>query len=183
MTAASVLKEAATCGVKLRLRSGKLQLKAEAKPPDELLAKLKEHKAEIVALLRREADETASAATSRPSWWPLPHPRITREPPFGSSGAPPEGYRAACGALLAQCPAGMAPCVWESAMYDAARLFGDFGIELERLAWKPEDLFGLRPKDRRYDPNRGDPYSALSISSLPNLWRPLPRVCLPNSKC
>jgi len=45
--------------------------------------------------------------------------------------------------LLAQCPAGMAPFVWEIAMYDAARLFGDFGIELERLAWKPDDLFGL----------------------------------------
>jgi putative DNA primase/helicase len=29
-------------------------------------------------------------------------------------------------------------------MYDAARLFGDFGLELERLAWKPDDLFGLR---------------------------------------
>jgi hypothetical protein len=28
-------------------------------------------------------------------------------------------------------------------MYDAARLFGDFGIELKRLAWKPDDLFAL----------------------------------------
>src|ERR1700730_3123574 len=149
MTAASVLKEAATCGVKLRLRSGKLQLKAEAKPPDELLAKLKEHKAEIVALLRREADETASAATSRPSRWPKPHPHMAREPPFGSDGVPPR-YRAAWDVLLAQCPAGMAPFVWKTAVHDAARLFGDFGIELERLAWKPEDLFGLRAKDRRY---------------------------------
>ena len=37
----------------------------------------------------------------------------------------------------------IAPFVWETAMYDAARLFGDFGIELERLAWKPDDLFDL----------------------------------------
>jgi hypothetical protein len=28
-------------------------------------------------------------------------------------------------------------------MHDAARLFGDFGIELERLGWKPDDLFAL----------------------------------------
>jgi len=69
--------------------------------------------------------------------------RITREAPFGSSGAPPECYRAEWDVLLAQCPAGIAPFVWETAMHDAARLFGDFGIELERLAWKPDDLFGL----------------------------------------
>jgi hypothetical protein len=40
-------------------------------------------------------------------------------------------------------PGRLAPFVWETAMYDAARLFRDFGIELERLAWKPDDLFGL----------------------------------------
>ena len=142
MTTASVLKEAAACGVKLLLSGGKLKLKAEAKPPDELLAKLKEHKAGIVALLRQEADEAASAATSRPSWWPEPHPRIARETPFGSDGVPPR-YRAAWDVFLPQCPSGMAPFVWETAMHDTARLFGDFGIELERLAWKPDDLFGL----------------------------------------
>jgi hypothetical protein len=141
MTAARVLKEAAACGVKLLLSGGKLKLKAETRPPDALLAKLKEHKAGIVALLQ-EVDEAASAATSRPSWWPEPHPRIVREPPFGSGGVPAR-CRAAWDGLLAQCPAGMAPSVWETAMYDAARLFGDFGVELERLAWKPDDLFGL----------------------------------------
>jgi hypothetical protein len=130
MTAARVLKEAAACGVKLLLSGGKLKLKAETRPPDALLAKLKEHKAGIVALLQ-EVDEAASAATSRPSWWPEPHPRIVREPPFGSGGVPAR-YRAAWDGLLAQCPAGMAPSVWETAMYDAARLFGDFGVELER---------------------------------------------------
>jgi hypothetical protein len=28
-------------------------------------------------------------------------------------------------------------------MYDAARLFGDFGLELKRLAWQPGDLFDV----------------------------------------
>jgi hypothetical protein len=142
MTAAGVLKEAADCGVLVNLNGDSLALKATTKPPASLLAKLKEHKVEIVALLRQET-EAAGAATSRPSWWPKPHLRIVREPPFGSDGAPPERYRAAWGGLLAQCPSGMAPFVWETAMYDAARLFGDFGIELERLAWKPDDLFGM----------------------------------------
>ena len=89
-----------------------------------------------------EPEEAAIAATSRPSWWRKPHPRIVREPPFGSDAAPAR-YRAAWDVVLAQCPAGIARFIWETATHDAARLFGDFGIELERRAWKPGDLFGL----------------------------------------
>jgi hypothetical protein len=89
-----------------------------------------------------EPDEVASSVTSRTPWWPKPHPRIVREPPFGSDAAPAR-YREAWDGLLAQCPAEMAPFVWETAICDAARLFGDFGVELERLAWKPADLFGM----------------------------------------
>jgi hypothetical protein len=138
----AIIEQAADCGVRVSLNVDSLVLKAATKPPAALLAKLEQHKAEIVALLRQEADEAASAATSRPSWWPKPHPDIVREPPFGSDGVPPR-YRAARDVLLPQCPSGMAPFVWETAMHDTARLFGDFGIELERLAWKPDDLFGL----------------------------------------
>lgn len=141
MIAQAVLKEAADCGVRISLNGRSLALRAPVKPPESLLAKLKNHKAGIVALLRQQANEAASAATSRRPWWPNAHPRIVKEPPFGSDCVPAH-YRAAWDALLAQCPAGMAPCVWETAMYDAARLFGDFGIELERLGWKPDDLFG-----------------------------------------
>jgi hypothetical protein len=270
LSALAIIKEAADCGVRVSLNGASLALKAVTKPSDELLAKLREHKAEIVALLRQEAgiarpepDETAleerktmsigsvpepyldswgrmqcqvpigvsdedyrvavddagrfldrwgslavesewtpgdlfdvprdgslggvvwflngeavraldpeHATTEsgrtfirlpaqsvratvsspqpksapveppKPSWWPKPHPRIVKEPPFGSDGVPAR-YRAAWDVLLAQCPAEMEPFVWETAMYDAARLFGDFGIELERLAWSPDDLFGM----------------------------------------
>ena len=76
------IKEAEAHGVSLSLNGGKLIFKAEAKPSAELLAKLKEHKAGIVTLLRiTSAGSCASAATSRPSWWPEPHPRIVKEPP------------------------------------------------------------------------------------------------------
>jgi hypothetical protein len=52
MTAKAVMKEASVVGVQLRLDGEKLAMKAAAKPPDELLTKIKEHKAEIVALMR-----------------------------------------------------------------------------------------------------------------------------------
>ena len=132
-------------GVRLEVEGGKLIVEFSGEAPDGLLAKLKEHKLSIVSILKQEAAvirPLEPEERARPSWWPKPQPRIAREPPFGSDGVPPR-YRAAWDAVLAQCPAGMAPFVWETAMYDAARLFGDFGIELERLAWKPDDLFGL----------------------------------------
>ena len=52
-----MLKEAAACGVRLSLNGDNLALKASAKPSAALLAKLKAHKAEIVALLRQEQSD------------------------------------------------------------------------------------------------------------------------------
>jgi TubC N-terminal docking domain len=111
LSALTIIKEAADCGVRLNLNGDSLALKATTNPPASLLANIKAHKAEIVALLRQEADEATNAATSRPPWWPEPHPRIVRELPFGSDGVP-ERYRAAWQALLSQCPAGVDLYVW-----------------------------------------------------------------------
>jgi hypothetical protein len=115
-------------------------------PPDEAL-RLAQARAEV----RAEAARAVSQSTPQvmtpggapAAWHPMPHPRITREPPFGSDGEPPARYRAAWAAVLAKSPDGIKGAAWEQAMYDTARLFGDFGIELERLAWKPDDLFVL----------------------------------------
>jgi hypothetical protein len=55
LTALAIIKEAAALGVRVNLNGDSLALKAATKPPADLLAKLKQHKAEIVALLRQEA--------------------------------------------------------------------------------------------------------------------------------
>jgi hypothetical protein len=36
----------------------------------------------------------------------------------------------------------MPPFVWETAVYDCALLFGDFGKLIDEYRWQPEDLFG-----------------------------------------
>ena len=92
---------------------------------------------------RPEPDEAESTATSRP------HPRIVREPPFGSDAAPAR-YRAAWDGLLSQCPPRVKPAVWEAAIFDAATLFGDFGKLLEDYRWTPGNLF-----DVPYDGKQG----------------------------
>jgi TubC N-terminal docking domain len=55
MSAANLIKEASRAGVWIGLDGDKLALRASAKPPDELIARLKASKAELVALLRQAA--------------------------------------------------------------------------------------------------------------------------------
>jgi hypothetical protein len=69
-------------------------------------------------------------------------PRIVREPPFGSDGVPSR-YLTAWHDLLAQCPPGVKPLIWEATIYDAASLFGMWGEELVRLGWVRGDLFDV----------------------------------------
>jgi hypothetical protein len=62
MSAAAVLRDAAECGVSLSLNGANVAFKAAVRPPPALLARLREHKAEIVALLRREIATEPPAA-------------------------------------------------------------------------------------------------------------------------
>jgi hypothetical protein len=64
MSAAAVLRDAAECGVVLSLNGANVAFKAAVRPSPELLARLREHKAEIVALLAAEAAPPPSAAVS-----------------------------------------------------------------------------------------------------------------------
>lgn len=54
MSAAAVLKDAASAGVALSLNGDNIAFKATTRPHADLIARLREHKAEIVALLRQE---------------------------------------------------------------------------------------------------------------------------------
>jgi hypothetical protein len=64
MSAAAILRDAAECGVVLSLNGADVAFKAAIRPPPELLARLREHKAEIVALLAAEAAPPPRAAVS-----------------------------------------------------------------------------------------------------------------------
>ena len=68
MSAVTLIREAAKSGVWVGLNGGNLALKAPAKPPDALLAKLKANKAEIVALLRHAACAVRPAGYSDAEW-------------------------------------------------------------------------------------------------------------------
>src|SRR5262249_54153051 len=72
---------------------------------------------------------------------------IVKVPPFGCDTVP-ERFNAAWEAMLAQCPPGVRPIVWQAATTDAADLFGYWGLQLKNLGFVPGDLFDV-PHDGR----------------------------------
>jgi len=62
MSSAEALRAARAAGIQIEIDGDDLVLEAAARPPDELLAKLKQHKAEIVALLQPGTERTATEA-------------------------------------------------------------------------------------------------------------------------
>jgi hypothetical protein len=72
------------------------------------------------------------------SW---PEPKIVKGSYFGADQVPSR-YEPGWRALLAGCPPWAAPRQWETAIFDCRNLFGEWGSELIRLGWQPEDIFG-----------------------------------------
>lgn len=231
MSAATLIREAANAGVSIRLDGDKLALKAQVKPPGDLLDKIKASKPEIVALLRQAASPDArnsavegtmpdtqrgSVTASRrsphsdavkraveyhqcriaakeaafashglgpdgktplaeyrrlaaegaktakairdsalsagheslskiintppPANGAWPEPKIAGNPPFGADHVP-NRYQAGWQALLAGCPPWAAPGQWEMAIFSTRDLFAEWGAELLRLNWQPNDIF------------------------------------------
>jgi TubC N-terminal docking domain len=131
MSAAAIdlLRKVSDAGGTVRLEADMLRLSAPEPLPDELRARLREHKAEIVALLSAEPANDAA-------------------PVAQSVGVPPQEIADGLRAILSADGArGIPPQRWPRAQRDAARLLE--GGWLERalaLGWTAADLFGC---DRR----------------------------------
>jgi hypothetical protein len=68
MSAVTLIREAEKSGVWVGLNDDRLALRAKAKPPDELLTKLKANKPEIIELLRQAACAVRPAGYSDAEW-------------------------------------------------------------------------------------------------------------------
>ena len=127
--ALDLLRQVTETGGTVRLEGDVLRLSAPEPLPDELRARLREHKAEIVALLSAEPANDAA-------------------PIAQSVGAPPQEIADGLRAILSADGArGIPPQRWPRVQRDAARLIE--GGWLERalaLGWTAAELFGC---DRR----------------------------------
>jgi hypothetical protein len=142
LSAAAVIKEAAECGVRISLNGRNLALKAPAKPSAALLAKLKQHKAEIAALLQ----QGAAPSIEEP---PEPDDVELEERKAMATGSVPEPYLDAWARLQCQRPTGFPEEVWRQAMDDGGCFLDRLGKHAPELGWMPGDLFNVPSDGRR----------------------------------
>ena len=67
MNAHRLIEDARAAGLSFEVEDGDLMVEAERDPPDALIAELREHKAELIAVLAAPALETAPCRSARRS--------------------------------------------------------------------------------------------------------------------
>lgn len=115
MSARALLEAAAAEGLTLGVEGHSLIIETDRDPPAELLAKLRQHKGEILALLR-----------------PLPE-----------SADMPRNWTEGYAALAAMPPpTGFSPERWERLVRAAGKFVARWGADAARLGWSTLDVFG-----------------------------------------
>jgi hypothetical protein len=127
MSGAETLMAARAAGVSVRLDDGKVLLKAAGPPPEAVLAALKCHKVEIMALLEAEEAARLNSLTS-----PNSQP--------SSSG---KVFATAFTALERRRPDYVEPERWHQAVDDGRRFLDQWGNQSAALGWTAKELFGL----------------------------------------
>jgi len=138
------LNAARAAGVSVKLNGDKLSMKAEKPPPEAVLAALKHHKAEIMALL--EAEEAAFEE---------------RAATIEYDGGAPRVWAEALARLDPACPPyDISPARWLRFIDDCGQFLDeDWAAGAAALGWGPLDLFGC---------NRDKPFARISQAGL--LW-------------
>ena len=150
MIAQRLIEDARAAGISIEVEDGDLIVEADRDPPAALLAELRQHKAELIAVLVPPTRETVLTAAADPGPDDLNERAAIIEHGVGVHRAWAEGY-AALSSMPA--PAGFSSERW-SRIVDAAGIFIDryAGIAIER-GWSDLDVFGCdadRP-DARFD--------------------------------
>ena len=133
LSALAISQRSAENSVRVSLNGDGLALNAAAKPSAALLAKLKRHKAGIVALLRQEA----FAAKPEPD-------AVELEERKGMAMASvPEPYLDAWARLQCQKPMRGPDAEWRQAIDAAGRFLDQWGSLAVEFQWTPGDLFDV----------------------------------------
>jgi hypothetical protein len=134
MNARTIISEAMERGISLSLSGGNVTLKSAAKPPDDLLARIKAHKDNIVAILKQEA------AVSAP---PEPDDAGIEERAAIAAGGVPGPYLDTWARLQCQRPFGASDQEWWQVIDDAGRFLAQWGSRAVEFGWTPGDLFDV----------------------------------------
>ena len=111
--ALDILEWAHQSGLEIEVQGGRLELRAPQKPPDELLAEVKAHKPELIALLSRQA-----------------------------VGVPAERIRDLAKLRTVDHFPGFSAVQWQQLLVGAAAFLARWGATADKLGWSTTDLFG-----------------------------------------
>jgi hypothetical protein len=145
--ARDLLDDLATIGATVEPAGDRLILHAGSTAiPARLVSRVREAKAELVALLT-ESTHVAPSESIKPD--PLAR-RVHRGiGPIGlmkAMDSVPKRYLAAWGQFQCQCPGGVTEQAWRQAIDDAGRFLAQWGKHADSFGWSPGDLFDL-PRD------------------------------------
>ena len=157
MTAAPVIEAVRRAGGRILVRGGHLRLSAPAPLPDTLIAQVRQHKAEILDVLRTAVP--AASQRQRPGASPADTVRASVErwrrgvERLGSM-SPPPGYP---------------EHAWTQLLADAERFLDSWGIQAARLGWPAWELFGCH---RRAPWGRIQGMGLVLLLRGDEIWRP-----------
>ena len=146
MIAQRLIEDARAAGLSIEVDGGDLIVEADCELPAELLAELRQHKAEVIAFLRPPPQETADAAQDADN---LDERAALME--YGANV--PRRWAEGFAALSSMPPAGFSSERW-ARIVDATGTFLDrWAAKIIACGWSDLDVFGCdaAAPDRRFD--------------------------------
>jgi len=131
MSAALALLESARLqGLEIKASGNHLKLRALHKPPDDVIAEVKLHKSELLALLTPPVDDTFEERAALVEY---------------GAGVPREWAEGFARLDLASPPKGFDKRRWRTLIDDGGKFLDRWGAEAARLGWSALDVFGAHP--------------------------------------
>ncbi len=152
--AQDILQRASEYGLTFTVTGDRLRMRAAQKPPEDLLADIREHKPEIMAALATTTGFAAEKPQDGRNVDQAPdHPGTPSRPSGDSAGVPREWIEGFARLDPASPPKGFDKKRWRILINDGDRFLDQWGDEAARLGWTALDVFGVHPKapGARYD--------------------------------
>jgi hypothetical protein len=156
MSAVQAIKVARAAGIELSVDGSRLLIDAASEPPVSVIEELRQHKLEIVKLLRSEGrlpeipEIPRSLEKARPDCREDGVCDLLQQTSGDHSA---DSFAAALSTLRGYCPAYVVEADWQQMIADAEVFVATWGHQAETLGWSVDDLFGLHEPPARPHPS------------------------------
>jgi hypothetical protein len=153
MSAVQAIKVARAAGIELSVDGNGLLIDAASEPPVSVIEELRQHKLEIVKLLRSEGrlpEMPGSPERGRPE---CREAGVCDLPQQTTGDRSTDSFALALATIRRCCPAYVDEADWQQMIADAEVFVATWGHKAETLGWSVDDLFGLHEPPARPHPS------------------------------